>query len=169
MGTIIDGVVAEFSDLSAVQVAQLAVRLLIAAVLGGLIGRDRERAGKAAGVRTHLLVAVGSAAFVAVPQQAGASPADVTRVLQGLVAGIGFLGAGCIWKDDTEGRVEGLTTAAGLWLTAAVGAAAGMGREVSALLVGLLGLFALSILARWDVRSALGATPGADERPDGKS
>jgi putative Mg2+ transporter-C (MgtC) family protein len=73
----------------------------------------------------------------------------VTRILQGLVAGIGFLGAGCIWKDDTEGRVEGLTTAAGLWLTAAVGAAAGMGREVSALLVGAAGLFALGVLGRW--------------------
>jgi len=65
----------------------------------------------------HLLVAVGAAAFVAVPQQSGASATDVTRVIQGLVAGIGFLDAGCIWRDDTEGRVEGLT--------AAVGAAAG--------------------------------------------
>lgn len=149
MGAIVDGVTAEFSDLSAVQAVQLALRLAIAAVLGGLIGRDREKAGKAAGVRTHLLVSVGAAAFVAVPQQSGATPADVTRILQGLVAGIGFLGAGCIWKDDTEGRVEGLTTAAGLWLTAAVGAAAGMGRELSALLVGLTGLFALSVLGRW--------------------
>ncbi|VTR91615.1 mg2+ transporter- family : MgtC family transporter protein OS=Candidatus Symbiobacter mobilis CR GN=Cenrod_0942 PE=4 SV=1: MgtC [Gemmata massiliana] len=146
MGAIVDGVVTEFSDLSAVQAVQLALRLVIAAVLGGLIGRDREKAGKAAGVRTHLLVSVGAAAFVAVPQQSGATAADVTRILQGLVAGIGFLGAGCIWKDDTEGRVEGLTTAAGLWLTAAVGAAAGMGRELSALLVGLTGLFALSVL-----------------------
>lgn len=149
MGAIVDGVAAEFSDLSAVQAVQLGLRLVIAAVLGGLIGRDRERVGKAAGVRTHLLVAVGAAAFVAVPQQSGASAADITRVLQGLVAGIGFLGAGCIWKDDTEGRVEGLTTAAGMWLTAAVGAAAGMGRELSALLVGLAGLFALSVLGRW--------------------
>jgi putative Mg2+ transporter-C (MgtC) family protein len=165
MGAIVDGVSAEFTDLSAVQGVQLALRLLIAAVLGGLIGRDRERAGKAAGVRTHLLVAVGAAAFVAVPQQSGASTADITRILQGLVAGIGFLGAGCIWKDDTEGRVEGLTTAAGLWLTAAVGAAAGMGRELSALLVGLMGLFALTILGRWDVRAALGAVPDKKKPP----
>lgn len=167
MGAIADGITAEFSDLSVVQAAQLAVRLLIAAVLGGLIGRDREKAGKAAGVRTHLLVSVGAAAFVAVPQQSGASVADVTRILQGLVAGIGFLGAGCIWKDDTEGRVEGLTTAAGLWLTAAVGAAAGMGREVSALLVGLTGLFALSVLGRWG-RPVDEATPGSKQRPAGK-
>jgi putative Mg2+ transporter-C (MgtC) family protein len=168
MGAIVDGVLAEFSDLSAVQAVRLTVRLLIAGVLGGLIGRNRERAGKAAGVRTHLLVAVGSAAFVAVPQQAGASEADLTRILQGLVAGIGFLGAGCIWKDNTDGRVEGLTTAAGLWLTAAVGAAAGMGREVSALLVGLTGLFALTVLGRWGVRSAIGAIPDEKPRPAGK-
>jgi putative Mg2+ transporter-C (MgtC) family protein len=168
MEAIVDGVAAEFSDLSAAQAARLALRLFIAAALGGLIGRDRERAGKAAGVRTHLLVAVGAAAFVAVPQQSGASSADVSRILQGLIAGIGFLGAGCIWKDDNEGRVEGLTTAAGLWLTAAVGAAAGMGREVSALLVGLAGLFALSVLGRWGVRSAIGATPDETERPAGK-
>ena len=113
-------------------------------------------------------MAVGAAAFVAVPQQSGASATDVTRVIQGLVAGIGFLDAGCIWRDDTEGRVEGLTTAAGLWLTAAVGAAAGMGREISALLVGLMGLFALSILGRWDLRSASGAVPDKKKRSAGK-
>lgn len=71
MEVVVDGLRAEFSDLSAVQAVQLAVRLVIAAVLGVLIGRDRERAGKAAGVRTHILVAVGAAAFVAVPQQSG--------------------------------------------------------------------------------------------------
>ena len=130
MNAILDGVMAEFSDLSAVQAVQLTTRLLIAGILGGLIGRDRERAGKAAGVRTHLLVAVGAAAFVAVPQQSGATPSDVARIIQGLVTGIGFLGAGCIWKDDTEGRVEGLTTAAGLWLTAAAGGGVGNGTGV---------------------------------------
>ena len=82
---------------------------------------------------------------------------------------IGFLGAGCIWKDDTGGRVEGLTTAAGLWLTAAVGAAAGMGREVSALLVGLTGLFALSALKRWGVRPAAGAPPKDGGQPPARS
>jgi putative Mg2+ transporter-C (MgtC) family protein len=74
MGAIADGLAAEFSDLSVVQAVQLALRLVVAAVLGGLIGRNRERAGKAAGVRTHLLVSVGAAAFVAVPQQAGRRP-----------------------------------------------------------------------------------------------
>lgn len=167
MGAIVDGIAAEFSDLSGVQAVQLALRLSVAAVLGGLIGRDREKAGKAAGVRTHLLVSVGAAAFVAVPQQSGATAADVTRILQGLVAGIGFLGAGCIWKDDTEGRVEGLTTAAGLWLTAAIGSAAGMGREVSAVLVGATGLFALSVLGRWG-NGPSGAVPQDKNRPPRK-
>ncbi len=149
MTAVLDGIAAEFSDLSAEQAVRLAMRLLIAAGLGALLGWDREKAGKAAGLRTHILVALGSAAFVAVPQQAGATTGEIGRVLQGLVAGIGFLGAGCILKSESEGEVRGLTTAAGLWLTAAVGAAAGMGREASALLVGVGGWFTLSVLGRW--------------------
>jgi putative Mg2+ transporter-C (MgtC) family protein len=85
----------EFSDLTAADTARLATRLAAAAALGGLLGWERKRAGKAAGRRTHILVAVGAAAFVAVPLQAGADVEAVSRVLQGLIAGIGFLGAGC--------------------------------------------------------------------------
>lgn len=152
MNEILTGVGAEFSDLSAVQAAQLFVRLLVAGVVGGLLGWERERAGKAAGFRTHILVAVGSAAFVAVAQQGGISAEGMRNVVQGLVAGIGFLGAGCIMKADNEGHVKGLTTAAGLWLTSAVGLAAGLGREVSALLVGAVGLFVLHVLGQWEAR-----------------
>lgn len=162
MNEILAGVGAEFSDLSAVQAAQLAVRLLVAAAVGGLLGWERERAGKAAGFRTHILVAVGSAAFVAVPQQAGVTTDGMRSVIQGLVAGIGFLGAGCILKADHESQVRGLTTAAGLWLTAAVGLAAGLGREVSALLIGTVALFVLHILGRWEVRLQLGAVSKPD-------
>lgn len=147
----------EFSDLSAAQAAALTVRLLMAGLLGALLGWEREKRGKAAGLRTHILVAVGSAAFVAIPQQAGYGPADVSRVVQGLVAGVGFLGAGCILKSEADGQVTGLTTAAGVWLTAAVGVAAGAGREGSALLVGLFGWFTLSVLGRWG--------PGTDDPP----
>lgn len=139
----------EFNDLSAPQAAALAVRLAVAALLGALLGYEREKKGKAAGLRTHILVAVGSAAFVAIPQQAGYDPNGVARVIQGLVAGIGFLGAGCIMKSKDEHQVTGLTTAAGVWLTAAVGVAAGAGREASAVLVGLFGWFTLSVLGRW--------------------
>src|SRR3954469_18601025 len=87
---------AEFGDLSATTAVQLLVRLGVAGVLGGLIGGQRARSGKAAGFRTHILVAVGSAAFIAIPQQGGMPKEGVSRILQGLVAGIGFLGAGCI-------------------------------------------------------------------------
>jgi len=73
-------------------------------------------------------------------------PADMTRVLQGVVAGIGFLGAGTIWKGESSYQVKGLTTAAGIWLTAAIGVAAGLGREVTAILVTLLALFVLFLL-----------------------
>ena len=144
----------EFSDLSFAQMVQLVIRLGVAAVLGGLLGWQRSHAGKAAGFRTHILVAVGSAAFVAVPQLAGTGPDSISRVLQGLLTGIGFLGAGCIMRTESNGQVTGLTTAAGIWLTAAVGMAAGMGRELSALVVGGFGWFTLSTLGRWEARMA---------------
>lgn len=70
----------------------MTVRLALAAILGGMLGYDRERAGKAAGLRTHMLVSVGSALFVLIPQQAGLSDSDLSRVIQGIVAGVGFLG-----------------------------------------------------------------------------
>src|SRR4051812_37897499 len=130
-----DALYADFSDLpDAGQVTHVVVRLLLAAALGGLLGWERERAGKAAGRRTHMLVALGATFFVFVPQQAGMSQADLSRVIQGLVAGIGFIGAGAILKEGEGRRVRGLTTAAGIWLTAAVGVAVGLGREASAVL-----------------------------------
>jgi putative Mg2+ transporter-C (MgtC) family protein len=145
-----DAVRADFSDLpDAGQAASLLVRLLVAALLGGALGLQRMRAGKSAGVRTHMLVSLGAALFVLVPQQAGAAPADITRVLQGVVAGIGFLGAGTILKGDDRGEVRGLTTAAGVWLTAAIGVAAGMGRVGSAVLSTALAPIILGILPRF--------------------
>ncbi|WP_435016985.1 MgtC/SapB family protein [Tundrisphaera sp. TA3] len=153
--TIFRSVVGEFSDLSLPHAVRLAVRLLVAALMGGLLGWDRERAGKAAGLRTHILVATGAAAFMAIPQQSGLDPNGLSRVLQGLIAGIGFLGAGCIMKGDTESQVRGLTTAAGIWLTAGVGVAAGMGRDMSALLLGGFGYFTLSAIGRWERKLGL--------------
>jgi len=134
----------EFSDLpDAAGVARIVCRLLIAAILGGMLGFEREKKGKAAGLRTHMLVALGAALFVLIPQQAGMSDADLSRVLQGLVAGVGFLGAGTIIKGSGEEEIKGLTTAAGLWLTAAIGVAAGMGREATAVLSTLIALMIL--------------------------
>ncbi len=140
-------VVAEFSDIpDAAQVTRITLRLLVAAILGGLLGYERERQGKSAGVRTHMLVAIGAALFVLIPQQAGASSADLSRVLQGLIAGVGFLGAGAIIMGTKDVETRGLTTAAGIWVTAAIGMAAGMGRESTAVLSTVIALIVLSVV-----------------------
>ena len=113
-------VLSEFSDIpDATQITRITVRLLVAALLGGLLGYEREQRGKSAGVRTHMLVAIGAALFVLIPQQAGATAADLTRVLQGLIAGVGFLGAGAIISGTKQVETRGLTTAAGLFRKAA--------------------------------------------------
>jgi putative Mg2+ transporter-C (MgtC) family protein len=117
-------------------------RLLLATLFGALIGLNREREGKPAGLRTHALVALGAAALmiVALLLQGGDSGAP-GRVLQGIVAGVGFIGAGTILhRDDAQG-VHGLTTAAAIWIVAAIGVAAGAGlwrTAASALAVALL-------------------------------
>ena len=146
---ITDTVASEFSDISDVeQATRMFVRLLLAAVLGGLLGIEREQHGKDAGVRTHMLVAMGAALFVLVSQQSGMPNADLSRVVQGVIAGVGFLGAGAILKLDGEERVKGLTTAAGIWLTAAIGVAAGMGREATAVLSTLLTLAIFALVPK---------------------
>lgn len=140
----------EFSDLPSIsQVVRIVVRLLLAAILGGALGFEREQKGKAAGIRTHMLVALGSALFVIIPEQIGVKPADLSRVLQGVIAGVGFLGAGTIIKGREEENVKGLTTAAGIWLTSAIGIAAGMGRESSAVLSTILALMILALVPRF--------------------
>jgi putative Mg2+ transporter-C (MgtC) family protein len=106
---------------------RVTLRLLLAAVLGGVIGLEREITGKAAGLRTHMLVALGAAVFTLAPHEAGMTIADLSRVFQGLIAGIGFLGAGAILKLPSDQRILGLTTAASIWLTAAIGAAVAVG------------------------------------------
>lgn len=139
----------EFSDISdPAQVTRVCVRLLVAVLLGGMLGYERESRGISAGLRTHMLVALGAAIFVLVPLEAGVSQADLSRVLQGVVTGVGFLGAGAIIKLNQEQEIKGLTTAASVWLTAAIGVAAGMGREMTAILSALLALFILAVLRR---------------------
>lgn len=141
--------VAEFADITdAKQLTQVTVRLVMAALLGAILGFERELKGKAAGVRTHMLVALGAALFVLVPRMAGADDAALSRVVQGIVAGIGFLGAGTILKghDQDVSNVKGLTTAAGLWMTAAIGVAAGMGREATAVISTVLALLVLGVM-----------------------
>ncbi|MDB5728675.1 MAG: MgtC/SapB family protein [Noviherbaspirillum sp.] len=145
----------EFSDLADVeQVTRVCVRLLVAIFLGGLLGYERETRGTSAGLRTHMLVALGAALFVLVPLQTGMSIPDVSRVLQGIVSGIGFLGAGAIIKLSQDREIRGLTTAASIWLTAAIGIAAGMGREATAMLTTALALVILAVLRRRTSKSA---------------
>ena len=140
-------VLSEFSDVpDAEQVTRITLRLLVAATLGGLLGYEREQQGKSAGVRTHMMVAIGAALFVLIPQQAGASSADLSRILQGLIAGVGFLGTGAIIMGNREVETRGLTTAASIWVTAAIGVAAGLGRDTTAVLSTLIALLILSVV-----------------------
>ena len=141
---------AEFTDIGdGAGIVRIVVRLCVAVVLGGVLGWERESVGAPAGLRTHMLVSLGSALFVLIPLQAGMRLDDLSRVLQGVTAGIGFLGAGAILKQRDRNDVRGLTTAASIWLTAALGVAAGMGREATALLSTLFALVILAILRRW--------------------
>jgi putative Mg2+ transporter-C (MgtC) family protein len=117
-----------FSVPNGPQILRVVTRVLVAALLGALLGWERQRAGKAAGLRTHMLVALGAALFVLFPAEAGMSIADLSRVIQGVATGIGFIGAGTILKRAESEHVEGLTTAASIWLTGAIGMAVGAGQ-----------------------------------------
>lgn len=151
--------VQEFSDLGSIEdITRVVLRLLVAVALGGLLGYERESIGASAGLRTHMLVSLGSALFVLIPLQAGMQVEDLSRVLQGVTAGIGFLGAGAILKQTEKNDIRGLTTAASVWLTAAIGVAAGMGREASALVSAVLAFVILSIVRRTTKQADTGRT-----------
>ena len=143
------------------EVVRVALRLAAALIIGTAIGLQRELTHKPAGLRTHLLVALGTALLVVAAVNSGMKSADVSRVIQGLVTGIGFLGGGTILKLTEEHEIRGLTTAAGIWLTAAASVAAGLGKYADAF-IGVF--FALIVL------SAIGKLGGhAAESKDGKS
>ncbi len=105
---------------------EMILRLVLAVALGAVIGYQRERTGKPAGLRTHILICAGAALFTVVSLYGFGAAADPARVAAGIVAGIGFLGAGAIIRRE-EGVVAGLTTAATIWVVAAIGLAAGAG------------------------------------------
>ena len=133
------------------QALQLVIRLLVAGVLGALIGYERELRAKGAGVRTHLLVALGSALFMIISQYgfSGAERFDAARIAAGVVTGIGFLGGGIIMKRT---HVSGLTTAAGLWVTAAIGMGAGSGLYLMAGVCTALVLICLEALNAYSIK-----------------
>jgi putative Mg2+ transporter-C (MgtC) family protein len=140
-------IASDFSDLgNLTQTTRVVVRLLCAALLGALIGYERERRGKAAGMRTHILVSLGAALFVLVLHESGGDVTAQSRVVQGVIAGIGFLGAGTILNTRGERQIQGLTTAASIWLSAAIGVTAGLGREATAVLATVMTLVVLATL-----------------------
>ena len=106
---------------------EMILRLLLAAVLGTAIGYQRKRAGKPVGIRTYVLIALGAALFTVVSIFGFSGVGDPSRVAAGVVIGIGFIGAGVIFRGPQAGEVTGLTTAASMWAAAAVGLAAGAG------------------------------------------
>ncbi|MFI5180138.1 MAG: MgtC/SapB family protein [Thermoanaerobaculia bacterium] len=132
----------------------LALRIACAALAGGLIGWNRHRYGKPAGVGTHALVALGSAMFVSIPIIAGAGHVDaVSRAIQGVATGVGFIGAGEIFREPGQrSRVTGLTSAAALWATAALGVVIVSGSLFGAAMGAILVIAVLQLAPRLEAR-----------------
>lgn len=135
------------------QLAHVVIRMIAAALLGSIIGFERERAGKSAGLRTHLLVSLGSCVFVLACSGSGMDSDGLSRVIQGIITGIGFLGAGSILKLNEERDIQGLTTAAGIWMTAAIGIAVGLGTLGLALLATILTVIILALWGQVDYKA----------------
>jgi len=141
--------VGEFADIPDLRtMTRITLRLVLAAILGGVIGYEREVKASSAGIRTHMLVAVGAALFVLAPLQSGMAISDISRVLQGIIQGIGFLGAGAIIVRNGQQKIQGLTTAANIWVTAGIGIVVGLGLEATAVLSTLIVLIILAVLPR---------------------
>jgi putative Mg2+ transporter-C (MgtC) family protein len=138
---------------------RLGIRLATAVLVGAAIGLQREVTHHSAGLRTHILVALGSSLLVISAGESGMSPGDVSRIIQGIVTGIGFLGGGAILKLTTEREIRGLTTAAGVWMTAAASIAAGLGRIITALIALIFTLLVLGVLIKYEKRLGLRPDP----------
>jgi putative Mg2+ transporter-C (MgtC) family protein len=126
------------------------IRLLAAAFLGACIGIERQRAGKSAGVRTHMLVTVGTTVFLLACSRYNMTMDGTSRVIQGIVTGIGFIGAGTILKLEGEVEVKGLTTSAGIWMASAIGVAVGLGALGLAVMTTFLALIILTVTVALD-------------------
>jgi putative Mg2+ transporter-C (MgtC) family protein len=125
----------------------IVLKLLVAFFLGAFIGFDRERDGKSAGVRTYAAVCLGAALFTDIGENLNDIAAG-SRIISNIVSGVGFLGAGIIFKNEKTSTAEGLTTAATVWCTAAVGVAAGLSMFVIAV-VGAIGIYCLLALPKF--------------------
>ena len=121
-------------------------QLVLALLLGGLVGAEREIHGRWAGLRTHMLVSLGCAMFAILGSETSDGSTAVTRVIQGIATGVGFLGAGTILKNTDRAEVRGLTTASSIWLAAALGTAVGVEAYVLAIAAAIATLVVLAVL-----------------------
>jgi putative Mg2+ transporter-C (MgtC) family protein len=135
---------------------RVTIRLIAAMLAGAIVGLQRERSGKPAGMRTHILVCMGTAMFVIAGDELAMEQDAMSRVIQGLATGIGFIGAGAILKQESRREIMGLTTAAGIWMTAAIGVVVGIGH---------LGTAALGVLFTWVVLAVLVKLETRDDAP----
>jgi len=145
------------------QFSQVFIRLIAAALLGAVIGLQRERAGKPAGIKTHILATLGTTVFVLACIGYGMKEDALSRVIQGIVTGIGFLGTGAILKLDDKRDIQGLTTASSIWISAAIGVAVGLGTIGLALLATILTMIVLAIIGSMELRFMK-----KDDSPTGK-
>jgi putative Mg2+ transporter-C (MgtC) family protein len=128
------------------ELTQAVLRLLAAVLAGAVVGYEREKSGKAAGLRTHILVSIGTCLFVLAGTRYDMSSDGISRVIQGIVTGIGFIGAGSILKLEDKRDIQGLTTSAGIWMTAAIGVAIGLGEIGLALISAVITVIVLSAM-----------------------
>jgi putative Mg2+ transporter-C (MgtC) family protein len=149
---------------------EIASRLVVATLIGSGVGLDRELRHKPAGLKTHALVALGAALTTVIAASivslAHPDVAVMSRVIQGIIAGVGFLGGGAILKSGNEEMVRGLTTAASIWLVAALGIACGAGEFGAALIAGVIALIVLIAFNAIERRLRTNATT-APPRPSG--
>jgi putative Mg2+ transporter-C (MgtC) family protein len=136
------------------QLVRVLLRVVAATLLGAIVGFEREKAHKPAGLRTHILVCLGTTVVVLGCSGAQMQLDALSRVVQGIVTGIGFIGAGSILKLNEQHEIKGLTTAAGLWMTAGIGIAVGLGELGLAVISTALTLIILALVHVWELRAA---------------
>jgi putative Mg2+ transporter-C (MgtC) family protein len=134
------------------QFMHILIRLIASLIFGAVIGLQRERVGKPAGLKTHIIATLGTTIFVLACSAYGMSSDGLSRVIQGIVTGIGFLGAGAILKLDAQHDIKGLTTAASIWISSAIGVAVGLGVLGLALLATVLTLVILTFVKKFEVK-----------------
>jgi len=164
--TVLETLRTELADLGNVaDIVRVVLRLFVACALGACIGWERELSGAMAGLRTHMLVALGVAMMIMGSQLSGVSQAELSRVLQGIFAGVGFVGAAAIIRPHDGERVHGVTTAASIWATASIAAAAGLGLEAPAIVATIFAVVILAWLRRVERKQLARLPPTGDDHP----